>query len=73
MRIMDRFSPKTVFSSIDTQGRYAYGNQPSILIWNLCRLAETLIPLIDDNKDRAVLKFSPTRSKAMKTSLKVSG
>ena len=51
---MDKFSPKTVFSSIDTQGRYAYGNQPSILIWNLCRLAETLIPHIDDNKDRAV-------------------
>ena len=51
---MDTFSPATVFSSIDTQGRYAYGNQPSILIWNLCRLAETLIPLIDDDKDAAV-------------------
>ena len=51
---MDTFSPATVFSSIDTQGRYAYGNQPSILIWNLCRLAETLLPLIDDEKDAAV-------------------
>ena len=51
---MDTFSPATVFSSIDTQGRYAYGNQPPILIWNLCRLAETLLPLIDDDKDAAV-------------------
>ena len=51
---MDTFSPSTVFSSIDTHGRYAYANQPSIIIWNLCRLAETLLPLIDDDKDTAV-------------------
>lgn len=51
---MDTYDPKTVFSSIDTQGRYAYGNQPSIAIWNLARFAECLLPLIHDVKDRAV-------------------
>ncbi|HQZ33091.1 MAG TPA: YdiU family protein [Ilumatobacteraceae bacterium] len=51
---MDRFDPATVFSSIDHNGRYAYGNQPSIVQWNLARLAETLLPLIDDESDRAV-------------------
>jgi uncharacterized protein YdiU (UPF0061 family) len=51
---MDTYSPQTVFSSIDTQGRYAYGNQPAIMAWNLARLAETLIPLVDDDKDHAV-------------------
>jgi uncharacterized protein YdiU (UPF0061 family) len=43
---MDRFALETVFSSIDTQGRYAYGNQPPIAQWNLTRLAEALLPLI---------------------------
>ena len=51
---MDVYNPKTVFSSIDTFGRYSYENQPKILRWNLARLAETLIPLIDDNQDKAV-------------------
>ena len=51
---MDRFAPETVFSSIDTQGRYAYQNQPAIAQWNLARLAETLLPLIDENKDQAI-------------------
>ena len=51
---IDTFKPTTVFSSIDVQGRYAYGNQPSIIIWNLCRLAETLIPLIDNDENRAI-------------------
>ena len=51
---MDAFSPKTVFSSIDSQGRYAYGNQPSILLWNLMRLAETLVKLVDVNEDRSI-------------------
>jgi len=51
---MESFSDKTVFSSIDVQGRYAYGNQPEILVWNLTRLAETLVPLIDSNQDRSV-------------------
>jgi uncharacterized protein YdiU (UPF0061 family) len=43
-----------VFSSIDDRGRYAYGNQPRILQWNLARLAETLLPLIDENSEAAV-------------------
>jgi serine/tyrosine/threonine adenylyltransferase len=50
---MDAFEPATVFSSIDHGGRYAYGNQPQIAAWNLARLAETLLPLIDDDQDAA--------------------
>ena len=51
---MDHYDPKTVFSSIDHRGRYAYGNQPAIAQWNLARLAETLLPLIDADSDAAV-------------------
>ena len=51
---MDEYDPATVFSSIDRQGRYAYGNQPRIAIWNLARLAETLLPLLSENEDQAV-------------------
>ncbi|MFZ5944809.1 MAG: protein adenylyltransferase SelO [Bacillota bacterium] len=51
---MDYYDPKTVFSSIDLHGRYAYGNQPKIAAWNLARFAETLLPLLDKNQDRAV-------------------
>ena len=51
---MDRYDPKTVFSSIDYQGRYAYFNQPSITMWNLGRFAESLIPLIDDKEEKAI-------------------
>ncbi len=51
---MDAYDPATVFSSIDRQGRYAYGNQPRIAVWNLARLAETLLPLLDDAEDKAV-------------------
>lgn len=51
---MDHYDPTTVFSSIDLQGRYAYRNQPNIGLWNLARLAETLIPLIDDNQEQAL-------------------
>ncbi|HYY19255.1 MAG TPA: YdiU family protein [Streptosporangiaceae bacterium] len=51
---MDTFDPATVFSSIDHQGRYAYGNQPRVLQWNLARLAETLLPLVDDSSEAAV-------------------
>ncbi len=51
---MDAYNPETVFSSIDYHGRYAYFNQPSIARWNLERFAESLIPLIDDNKDKAI-------------------
>jgi len=51
---MDAFDPAAVFSSIDVQGRYAYGNQPHAAAWNLARFAETLLPLIDANPERAV-------------------
>jgi len=51
---LDRHDPATVFSSIDHGGRYAYGNQPGILQWNLARLAEALLPLIDDDRQRAI-------------------
>ena len=51
---MDRYAAGTVFSSIDQHGRYAYENQPKILIWNLARLAETLIPIVDPDKKRAI-------------------
>ncbi len=51
---MDNYDPKTVFSSIDVQGRYAYGHQPGIAVWNLARFAETLLPLIHDDEDQAV-------------------
>jgi len=51
---MDEYHPNTVFSSIDRGGRYAYANQPAIAQWNLARFAETLLPLIDSDPDRAV-------------------
>lgn len=51
---MDIYDPNTVFSSIDREGRYSYGNQVNITLWNLSRFAETLIPLIDENQDRAI-------------------
>jgi len=51
---MDNYDPSTVFSSIDHQGRYAYANQPIIAQWNLARLAESILPLIDDNLDKSL-------------------
>ena len=51
---LEAYDPATVFSSIDTGGRYAYGNQPSIGQWNLTRLAEALLPLLDTDVDKAV-------------------
>jgi uncharacterized protein YdiU (UPF0061 family) len=51
---MDAYDPATVFSSIDQHGRYAYGNQPRIAVWNLARLAETLLPLLAADQDKAV-------------------
>ncbi len=51
---MDVYDPATVFSSIDRNGRYAYANQPAIGQWNLARLGETLIPLIDPSADAAI-------------------
>ena len=50
---MDAFDPATVFSSIDHGGRYAYGKQPQVAAWNLARLAEALLPLIDEDDDAA--------------------
>jgi uncharacterized protein YdiU (UPF0061 family) len=54
---MDSYHPSTVFSSIDHQGRYAYGNQPQIALWNLAQLATALIPLMDD-RDAAIDTFT---------------
>ena len=51
---MDTYDPGKVYSSIDTVGRYAYGNQPRIAKWNLARLAETLLPLLAENKEVAI-------------------
>ncbi|WP_238121267.1 MULTISPECIES: protein adenylyltransferase SelO [unclassified Xanthobacter] len=51
---MDGYDATTVFSSIDHMGRYAYGNQPQIAHWNLARLAECLIPLLNDDRAAAV-------------------
>ena len=56
---MDTFDPKTVFSSIDSWGRYAYGNQPAIAVWNLTRFAEALLGLIDDDQERAIALVTP--------------
>ena len=60
---MDNYDPKTVFSSIDYHGRYAYGNQPDIINWNLLRFAETLIPLINKREDKAVEIIKDTFNK----------
>ena len=72
---MDRYDPNIFFSSIDTQGRYAYSNQPLILSWNLARFAETLIPLIDKNEQNSIdiltQKISSIRDKYEKAWLKV--
>ncbi|MEO7338961.1 MAG: protein adenylyltransferase SelO [Caldimonas sp.] len=50
---VEAYDPAAVFSSIDSQGRYAFGNQPHIARWNLTRLAETLLPLLSDDADEA--------------------
>jgi len=51
---MDSYDPATVFSSIDEYGRYAYGNQPPIALWNLTRFAEALLPLLAEDQEKAV-------------------
>lgn len=59
---MDAYDPGTVFSSIDQHGRYAYGNQPRIALWNLARLAECLLPLLGEKEDvakDALAAFAP--------------
>jgi uncharacterized protein YdiU (UPF0061 family) len=57
---MDTYDPLTVFSSIDHHGRYAFGNQPRIAQWNLARFADTLLPLLDDNQDKALAMAEET-------------
>ena len=51
---MDTYNPKTVFSSIDDNGRYSFENQSKIVLWNLARFAETILHLIDDNQKKAI-------------------
>jgi len=53
---VEHFDPEAVFSSIDTEGRYAFGNQPTIAQWNLARFSETLLPLIDADQTRAAAR-----------------
>ena len=63
---MDAFDPATVFSSIDRNGRYAYGNQPQIAQWNLARLAEALLPLLHTDEKQAV-ELANTAIESFKT------
>jgi serine/tyrosine/threonine adenylyltransferase len=55
---MDSYDPATVYSSIDSVGRYAYSNQPRIAQWNLARFAEAILPLLDEDKDIAIRNAS---------------
>ena len=48
---MDAYHPMCVFSSIDQQARYAYANQPDIIVWNMAQLATSLVPLMPDQQD----------------------
>ncbi len=54
---LDEYNPKKVFSSIDHNGRYAFNNQPKIALWNLARLAETFLHLIDNSEEVAIKKI----------------
>jgi len=54
--MMNAYHPETVFSSIDRNSRYAFGKQISIIQWNMTRLAETLLPLVDSDEDDAIEK-----------------
>ena len=74
---MDTFDAATVFSSIDSWGRYAYGNQPAITGWNLARFAETLLPLLDEDSDTAIElataalgEFAPRYQTAWRTGMR---
>jgi len=57
--MMGIYDPQTVYSSIDTMGRYAFGNQPKILQWNIARFTECLLPLINADRDKAVDQVGP--------------
>jgi uncharacterized protein YdiU (UPF0061 family) len=59
---LEAYDPETVFSSIDSQGRYAYGNQASILLWNLMRLAEALLPLLEQEEGSAEAGLASARA-----------
>jgi uncharacterized protein YdiU (UPF0061 family) len=74
---MDEYDPATVYSAIDRNARYAYANQPGIALWNLTRLAETLLPLLSEDPDSAVADaeealsaFGPTFEKAYHSGLR---
>ncbi|TWD56488.1 uncharacterized protein YdiU (UPF0061 family) [Arthrobacter sp. AG367] len=81
---MDAFNPAAVYSSIDVSGRYAYANQPVLAEWNLARLAEAMLPLIDGDQEKAVApavevlggfrgQYSQAWSGGMKAKLGLSG
>jgi uncharacterized protein YdiU (UPF0061 family) len=57
--MLGAFNPSQHFSSIDQNGRYGFANQPNIIMWNLARLAECLLPLIDDDHDVAIAQVEP--------------
>jgi uncharacterized protein YdiU (UPF0061 family) len=57
--MMGIYDPQTVYSSIDTMGRYAFGNQPAIIHWNIARFAECLLPLINADRNKAVEQVEP--------------
>jgi protein adenylyltransferase len=74
---MDHYDPAAVFSSIDEQGRYAYANQPRIALWNLTRLAECMLPLLCDDKEKAIeqaqsilAEFAPRFTRAYQAGLR---
>ena len=74
---MDAYDPTTVFSSIDRDGRYAYGQQPRIAAWNLARLAEALLPLLGPDQEaaieaakQAIASFAPRFEPALLTGLR---
>jgi uncharacterized protein YdiU (UPF0061 family) len=81
---MDGYDPAAVFSSIDQTGRYAYANQPRIALWNLTRLAECLVPLLDPDEAASIeiakdalsefsLKFDAAYTQGMRAKFGLSG
>tara|TARA_A100001015_G_C15042958_1_gene741148 strand:+ start:640 stop:2079 length:1440 start_codon:yes stop_codon:yes gene_type:complete len=62
---MNGYDTKTVFSSIDHNGRYAYLNQPAILVWNLAKFAENLVPLVNENPDKSVKQLTEVLQSVM--------
>ena len=60
--MMNNYHRETVFSSIDKYGRYAFGEQMTIMMWNMTRFAETLLPLVSDDEEQAVALLQPLLS-----------